>query len=258
MKKNIVLVSGGYDPLHSGHIAYFDSAKNLGDYLIVGVNSDEWLTRKKGRPFMKINDRASIIENLSMVDECWKFDGNFDADGSCIKMIENALYNYPQSKIIFANGGDRTSKNIPEMQYFSGNDRVDFVFGVGGTDKKNSSSWILDEWKTQKTERPWGFWRVLDEKANVKVKELVINPDSALSDQRHSYRNEHWYILSGKLDMHLETPTEKQTITMEQHDTCIIKKYTWHRAHNKYQEPCHVLEVQYGEKCEENDIERRN
>lgn len=258
MKKNIVLVSGGFDPLHSGHITYFENAKKLGDYLIVGVNSDQWLTRKKGQPFMKIHDRSCIIENLSMVDECWSFDENFDSDGSCIKMIENALHNYPDSSIIFANGGDRTSDNIPEMQYFSGNERVEFAFGVGGTDKKNSSSWILDEWKTQKTKRPWGFWRVLDEKIGVKVKELVINPNSSLSDQRHFHRNEHWYILSGNLNINLETQTEKRTITMKQHDTCVIKKHTWHHAYNKYQEPCHVLEVQYGDKCEENDIERRN
>ena len=52
---NVVLVTGGFDPIHSGHIQYFKRAKELGDVLIVGVNSDEWLTRKKGRPFMNIN-----------------------------------------------------------------------------------------------------------------------------------------------------------------------------------------------------------
>ncbi len=55
--KKIVLVTGGFDPLHSGHIAYFESAKKLGDILIIGLNSDEWLTRKKGRPFMRWEDR---------------------------------------------------------------------------------------------------------------------------------------------------------------------------------------------------------
>ena len=65
----IVLVTGGFDPLHSGHIAYFKAARKLGDMLIVGLNSDDWLTRKKGRPFMKWNDRAGIIYNLKMVAE---------------------------------------------------------------------------------------------------------------------------------------------------------------------------------------------
>jgi len=63
----IVLVTGGFDPLHSGHIEYFKAAKNLGDKLIVGLNSDAWLSRKKGRAFMPCNARVAIIENLLTV-----------------------------------------------------------------------------------------------------------------------------------------------------------------------------------------------
>ena len=72
----IVLVTGGFDPLHSGHIEYFKAAKELGDYLVVGVNSDAWLTRKKGRPFMPYQERQSIIKELSVVDEVIVFDDN--------------------------------------------------------------------------------------------------------------------------------------------------------------------------------------
>ena len=64
-----VLVTGGFDPLHSGHIAYFRAARALGDRLIVGVNSDEWLTRKKGRPFMPFTERVAIIKELAVVDK---------------------------------------------------------------------------------------------------------------------------------------------------------------------------------------------
>ena len=63
-----VLVTGGFDPLHSGHLAYFEAAKKLGDQLVVGVNSDAWLTRKKGAPFMPFDERCEIIRNLKMVD----------------------------------------------------------------------------------------------------------------------------------------------------------------------------------------------
>lgn len=75
----IILVTGGFDPLHSGHIAYFKAAKALGDKLIVGVNSDAWLERKKGRAFMPFSERAEIIRSLAVVDEVIAFD---DSDSS--------------------------------------------------------------------------------------------------------------------------------------------------------------------------------
>ena len=70
----IVLVTGGFDPLHSGHLSYLTSAKQLGDKLVVGINSDEWLANKKGKPFMPILDRVGIIQNLRMVDDYVLFD----------------------------------------------------------------------------------------------------------------------------------------------------------------------------------------
>lgn len=136
----IVLVTGGFDPLHRGHIEYFKAAKKLGDKLIVGVNSDSWLTRKKGRPFLTIKDRVAIIENLKMVDNCILFNDN---DGTAIEAIHNIRRLFPDDIIVFANGGDRTKDNIPEMVF---ND-VEFVFGVGGTEKINSSSDILKNWE---------------------------------------------------------------------------------------------------------------
>ena len=73
MPETIILVTGGFDPIHSGHIAYFKAAKILGDRLIVGVNSDKWLVNKKGSAFMPINERIDIVSNLSVVDEVIKY-----------------------------------------------------------------------------------------------------------------------------------------------------------------------------------------
>ena len=126
----IVLITGGFDPLHSGHIAYFKAAKTLGDILIVGLNSDDWLVRKKGASFMPWNERLCIINNLSMVDEVYTFD---DDDGSAKHFIQQARAHYPDAELIFANGGDRTRDNIPEMDVVDSN--LSFVFGVGGEDK---------------------------------------------------------------------------------------------------------------------------
>jgi cytidyltransferase-like protein len=252
----VVLCTGGYDPLHSGHIAYFKAARQLGDKLVVGVNSDAWLTRKKGRPFMHGGDRISIIQNLKMVEHCLLFDDN---DNSSKEAIKNVRMMYPDAHIVFANGGDRTSENIPEMDIQDEN--LSFEFGVGGTDKMNSSSWILDEWKTQKTERDWGYWRVLDDKPEkgYKVKELVIYPGKSLSDQKHFKRSEQWTILEGVCKMDTEYKNIKHSILLTATtQTYDIGVEVWHQASNPGTEPTHILEIQQGSKCVEEDIERRS
>ena len=142
MEKTVILVTGGFDPLHSGHIAYFKAAKEIGDYsLCVGVNTDAWLTRKKGKPFMTIDERVSIIKELKCVDVVIEFR---DHDDSACDAIDMALQVY--DGVIFANGGDRHNENTPEYIKYKDDDRVQFRWGVGGTNKINSSSWILERW----------------------------------------------------------------------------------------------------------------
>jgi len=138
--EKIVLITGGFDPLHSGHLAYIKAARKLGDKLIVGLNSDDWLVRKKGKNFLPEKERYSIISSIRYVDGCILFN---DTDDTATEAIKNVKMLYPYSQIIFANGGDRTKENIPEMIF----DDVTFMLGVGGEDKKNSSSWILQKWE---------------------------------------------------------------------------------------------------------------
>ena len=154
--ETIVLVTGGFDPLHSGHLAYFAAARQLGDCLVVGVNSDAWLTRKKDRAFMPYRERRAVIENLRSVDAVIEYN---DDDGSSRDAIRQVRTQWPNAHLIFANGGDRVSANIPEMDVKD--DRLEFRFAVGGATKANSSSWILEEWKAPRTERAWGYYRVL-------------------------------------------------------------------------------------------------
>ena len=137
----VSLVTGGFDPLHSGHFAYFKEAKEFGYSLCVGVNSDAWLTRKKGKPFMSIDERISIVRELRCVDVVIEFR---DEDDSACDAIKIALEVY--DKVVFCNGGDRGSVNTPEYERYRNDKRVEFKFGVGGNDKKNSSSWILKNW----------------------------------------------------------------------------------------------------------------
>ena len=141
IKTTIVIASGGFDPIHSGHINYLNEAAKLGNYLIAAVNSDAWLTRKKGKFFLDWSERSTIVENLKSVDAVISFE---DFDGTAKAAILEVRRCNPNAKIIFANGGDRTKENIPEMDIKD--DNLEFVFGVGGEHKQNSSSWILKSW----------------------------------------------------------------------------------------------------------------
>lgn len=249
----IVLVTGGFDPLHSGHIEYFKAAKELGDKLIVGLNSDSWLERKKGRAFMPSHERVSIIENLKMVDGVILFNDN---DGTAIEAIKNVQKLYPEDQIIFANGGDRTADNIPEAIMTN----IVFKFGVGGETKQNSSSWILDEWKAPKTERPWGYYRVLHEVPGMKVKELTINPGKKLSMQRHRQRSEYWIVSEGTalINSKLSGGYFLPSVEINAHSSHIVPKNEWHQLTNPFDTPCKIVEIQYGENCDESDIERQD
>ena len=250
----IVLVTGGFDPLHSGHIEYFKEAKKLGDRLIVAINSDAWLERKKGRAFMPRYERMVIIENLKMVDQIAVLFN--DDDGTAVDAIRYVQTMYPDDQIIFANGGDRTAGNIPEMLVPD----VLFKFGVGGSDKINSSSLILDEWKAPKTERPWGYYRVLHEVSGTKVKELTINPGCSLSLQRHKFRQEYWHVTSGKCSVEQLMPGGYvlPNIELSKHSQLSVPLNDWHRIYNPFDEPCKIVEIQYGESCDESDIERKD
>lgn len=250
MINRVVLCTGGFDPLHSGHIEYFRAAKRLGDVLVVGVNSDHWLRRKKGSEFMPGHERVKIIENLKMVDHCILFN---DTEDHAIEAIRNVKIIYPNSQIVFANGGDRTEKNIPEMS----EQDVEFRFGVGGENKMNSSSWILEEWKAPKTERPWGYYRVLHDTPGTKVKELTIDPGQSLTMQRHYDRDEHWHVAQGRCHVDIEDETLVSHVTLKTHDQFTIKAECWHKLSNLYAEPCKIVEIQYGVACKEDDIERR-
>jgi len=253
---NTVLVTGGFDPLHSGHIEYFKEAKTLGTKLIVGVNSDEWLTRKKGRPFMPFKERCAIIKELSVVDKVIGFD---DSDDSACQAIFHTM-STNTGKIIFANGGDRTNTTTPEYTTYGDHPQVEFAFGVGGKNKANSSSWILDEWKTQRTERDWGYWRVLDHKPEqgYKVKELVIYPGKSLSDQKHFKRAEQWIVLEGSVDMISEWKSNVNRVLLTpDRSPYEIGIEVWHKPSNPGTENAHILEIQWGV-CVEEDIERRD
>ena len=139
-KPIIVVVSGGWDPLHIGHVRLFQEARKLGDRLVVILNNDNWLRKKKGQVFMDENERKEILEALACVDEVVITGHGLNPDDVSICSELEQL-----SPDIFANGGDRTKKNIPEVAVC---ERIgcEMVFNVGHGGKVQSSSWLLTKY----------------------------------------------------------------------------------------------------------------
>lgn len=249
IKMIVGIITGGFDPIHSGHIAYIQAGAKMCDILVVGVNSDDWLKRKKGRYFMPIEERKTVISALRGVDHVIDID---DSDGTARDAIRQTKAMFPTATIRFLNGGDRTQDNIPEMT-----EDVEFVFSVGGSNKANSSSWILQEWKAPKVVRPWGFYRVLySENCHVKVKELVVEPGKSLSSQLHRQRSEFWMVSQGVASIGLGE--QESVMHLSEQEGVHIDCGQWHRLFNETKEQVKIVEIQYGSNCVEDDIERRD
>ncbi len=139
---NIILVSGGFDPIHSGHIKLINDANKYG-HVVVLLNSDAWLRNKKGKEFLSFDERKIIMQNIKGVLDVLDFD---DSDQSCVHGILKAKKLFKNNTIKFANGGDRNNNTTPEKEFCDKNN-IETLFGVGGNNKSNSSSWILKKWK---------------------------------------------------------------------------------------------------------------
>lgn len=138
MKKTI-MVSGGFDPPHIGHIRMFKEASKWGK-VIVALNSDEWLMRKKGYVFMTLKERLEIITEFASVDYVMSFDDTDDtACDAIVSMKPDA----------FANGGDRKKDNTPEMEMCD-ELGIQMLWGIGGQDKPQSSSWLVNKFLENK------------------------------------------------------------------------------------------------------------
>jgi len=134
-KPIVVAISGGFDPLHYGHIKYIQSAKKLGDHLTVIINNDDFLIRKKGYYFLPQHERANIVREIKGVDEV--FISHDEDDTVCQALLGIK----PQ---VFANGGDRQDANVYELRVCE-EIYCQQVFGIGGYNKENSSSWIIEK-----------------------------------------------------------------------------------------------------------------
>jgi len=158
-KKTIVILSGGFDPVHIGHIRMFSEAAYLGHHVIVGLNSDNWLTRKKEKPFMEFEERKEVLESIKYINQVLPFDDKDDTACDLIQKVHDHYWDNSEFwefegaemdpglgflnyyDLVFANGGDRKRNNVPEVPLCK-DLGVKMIWGIGGEKIQSSSDLI--------------------------------------------------------------------------------------------------------------------
>jgi len=235
--KKRVAVSGGFDPLHIGHVRMFEAARKLGDELIVILNNDHWLRDKKGFAFMPQKERAELISALPFVDKVVITDHKpGDPDRSVVRMLKKVRPD------IFANGGDRDKKDAGKESSSLNPEQalcrelgITLAFNVGRGGKVQSSSWMIKDAARAfgRSIRPWGEFYSWDTGEGWNLKTIYVKPGKRLSLQYHHHRSERWVLVAG--DASAVIVRDGKTIETPLHvgETFIVEKMTPHRLVSK-------------------------
>ncbi len=249
-KKTLWLaVSGGFDPIHVGHLRMLKRARALGDKLVVILNNDNWLLNKKGYVFMPERERAEILLSFPFVDKVYiTKHKREDRDMSVCKALV-ALH-----PAIFANGGDRKGKkDIPEASVCE-ELGIKMAFNVGGG-KVQSSSWMIRgvSRPISKTVRPWGEYYGWDRGAGWNLKTVYIKPGKRLSLQYHYHREEYWLLVEGDATATIHEKSGVREVALKKGEVFRVDKKQIHRLASKRGGV--VAEIAHG-KFSEEDIVR--
>ena len=237
-----VVISGGFDPIHIGHLRMIQDAAKLGTKLIVIANCDRFLMDKKGYAFMPIEERLEILEGFEGVDRAVE---SIDEDMTVCKTIEWLAKE--ENLVCFANGGDR--KDISDILESDVCKKygIEMVFNVGGGKIQSSSQLVLGEVK-----KPWGSYKTFEKGDGYLLKRMIINPGETLSLQSHENRSEFWYVSEGIATVECDD----NIFDLKKHESTNIPQKSKHRLSNNTNEVLKVIEVQIGDLLSEKDITR--
>ena len=241
-KEASVLVSGGFDPIHLGHLKMFQEASQLASRLIVIVNNDNFLMQKKGYVFMPIEERVAIIKAFEVVDAVIE---SIDQDLTVCKTIESIAEK--ENIQYFANGGDRKNiDQIPEANVCD-NHNIEMIFNSGGEKIQSSSSLVSKE-----VIKPWGSYKIFEKNKGYLLKKITVNPGEILSLQSHQHRSEYWHIIKGTA----KVECEGKITLLSEHQSIFIPQQAKHRVSNEGDETLIFFEIQSGDHLSEDDITR--
>ncbi|MDR3570890.1 MAG: adenylyltransferase/cytidyltransferase family protein [Candidatus Pacebacteria bacterium] len=244
-----VAVSGGFDPLHIGHVRMLQEARKLGDKLVVILNNDHWLRSKKGFVFMPQKERAEIIRAFPYVDKVVLTDHKKnDPDRSVCRALTKLK---PQ---VFANGGDRFAKNIPEA-ILCKQLGIKTLFNVGAGGKVQSSSWMIRDASKNfmRSVRPWGEFYGWDDGKSWKLKTIHIKAGKRLSLQYHNHRSELWTLVEGDAIATIHADGKERRIPLVVGQMFAVPVRAVHRLESK--KGGVIVEIGLGD-FDENDIVR--
>ena len=246
---DFALLSGGFDPVHIGHLAMIKEANKIAKEVVILLNSDKWLERKKGKPFMVESQRAQILEEFKSVS---KVIVQNDDDDSSNNAIISFVKNNPKKTICYCNGGDRSHEKKIREASICKEHNVDLIFGIGGVHKLESSSSLTKNYLSEIEKRPWGNFHVIARGNGYQIKEMNINPKNKQSLQKHRHRSEYWQVIEGEGKVYLED----SEIKLKPGDNIFIPKGSLHRLENTNSQNLMIVEIQIGDLISEDDIER--